>query len=62
MEWADLIFVMEKSHLVKLSRDFRAQLKNKKIVVLGILDKYRYMDSELVELLEELVPPHLGMA
>jgi len=53
---------MEKSHLVKLSRDFRAQLKNKKIVVLGILDKYRYMDSELVELLEELVPPHLGMA
>jgi predicted protein tyrosine phosphatase len=57
--WADLIFVMEKSHRAKLSRTFRAHLKNQKIVVLGIPDKYRYMDSELVELLEKLVTPHL---
>jgi predicted protein tyrosine phosphatase len=62
LEWADLIFVMEKSHRVKLSREFRAHLKNQKIVVLGIPDKYRYMDAELVALLEKLVPPHLGMA
>ena len=61
LEWADLIFVMEQSHRVKLSREFRAHLKNQKIVVLGIPDKYRYMDPELVELLEKLVPPHLGM-
>jgi len=52
---------MEQSHRVKLSREFRAHLKNQKIVVLGIPDKYRYMDSELIELLEKLVPPHLGM-
>jgi hypothetical protein len=51
-----------KAHRAKLSRKFRSDLKNQKIVVLGIPDKYRYMDSELVELLERLVPPHLGMA
>jgi len=55
LEWADLIFVVEKSHRVKLSKEFRAHLKNQKIVVLGIPDKYRYMDPELVELLEKLV-------
>jgi predicted protein tyrosine phosphatase len=62
LEWAEVIFVMEKSHRVKLSRKFRAHLKNQKIVVLGIPDRYRYMDPELVALLERLVPPHLGMA
>ncbi len=60
--WADVIFVMERKHRTKLSRKFRSDLKNQKIVVLGIADKYQYMDSELVELLERLIPPHLGMA
>jgi predicted protein tyrosine phosphatase len=62
LQWAEVIFVMERKHRAKLSRKFRSDLKNQKIVVLGIPDKYRYMDSELVELLERLVPPHLGMA
>jgi predicted protein tyrosine phosphatase len=61
LRWAEVIFVMERKHRTKLSRKFRSDLKNQKIVVLGIPDKYRYMDSELVELLERLVPPHLGM-
>jgi len=59
LEWAEVIFVMEKSHRAKLSRKFRAYLKHQKIVVLGIPDRYRYMDPELVGLLEKLVPPHL---
>ena len=62
LEWAELIFVMEKSQRTKLSRKFRAHLKQQKIVVLGIPDKYRYMDPVLVALFEKLVPPHLGMA
>jgi predicted protein tyrosine phosphatase len=60
LEWADLILVMEKSYRAKPSKQFRSYLKNQKIVVLGIPDKYRYMDTELVGLLEKLVPPHLG--
>jgi predicted protein tyrosine phosphatase len=62
LEWAEVIFVMERKHRMRLSRKFRAYLKHQKIVVLGIPDKYRYMDRELVGLLEKLVPPHLGMA
>jgi predicted protein tyrosine phosphatase len=62
LKWAEIIFVMERKHRSKLSRKFRSDVKNQKIVVSGIPDKYRYMDSELVELLERLVPPHLGRA
>jgi predicted protein tyrosine phosphatase len=62
LEWAEVIFVMEKAQRTKLSRKFHANLKQQKIVVLGIPDKYRYMDPELVALFEKLVPPHLGMA
>lgn len=62
LQWAEVIFVMERKHRTKLSRQFRSDLKNQKIVVLGIPDTYRYMDLELVELLEKLVPPHLGTA
>ena len=61
LAWAEVIFVMEKSHRAKLSRHFRAFLKDQKVVVLGIPDKYRYMDPLLVALLEKLVPPHLGL-
>ena len=62
LEWAEVIFVMERKHRAKLSRKFRACLKHQKVVVLGIPDKYRYMDPELVALFEKLVPVHLGMA
>jgi predicted protein tyrosine phosphatase len=60
LKWADVILVMERKHRMKLSRKFRSHPKHQKIVVLGILDKYRYLDAELVALLEKLVPPHLG--
>jgi predicted protein tyrosine phosphatase len=52
---------MEQSHRRKLSKKFRQYLKNQKIVVLGIPDKYEYMDPRLVKLFEKLVPPHLGL-
>jgi predicted protein tyrosine phosphatase len=61
LAWADVIFVMEKSHRNKLLKQFRASVKNQKIVVLGITDDYEFMDPRLVRLFERLVPPHLGM-
>lgn len=57
--WADLIFVMEARQRQKLTRQFRAQLKNKQIVCLDIADEYDYMDPELVRLLERKVSPFL---
>jgi predicted protein tyrosine phosphatase len=56
---ADLIFVMEKAHRAKLNRRFGSRLKGKKLVCLDIPDEYRYMQPELVALLEARVIPHL---
>ncbi len=59
VEWADLIFVMEKAHREKLNRKFKRHLNRQRVVVLGIPDNYRYMDSVLVELLETKVASYL---
>jgi predicted protein tyrosine phosphatase len=59
LSWAEVIFVMERNHRNKLLKHFRANIKNQKIVVLGITDDYDYMDERLVRLFEALVPRHL---
>jgi predicted protein tyrosine phosphatase len=52
IEWADVIFVMEKAHKRKLSVRFKAHLDGKRIVCLNIPDEYEFMQPELVKLLE----------
>ncbi|MFN4360437.1 MAG: low molecular weight protein tyrosine phosphatase family protein [Hylemonella sp.] len=59
LEWAELIFVMEPEHKDKLSDRFKDHLRGKRVVCLGILDHYKYMDPALVKLLRIKVPPHL---
>ena len=55
IEWADIIFVMEKTHRSKLSRKFKRHLGGKRVVCLDIADNYEYMDPELAKLLETKV-------
>jgi len=59
IEWADIIFVMEKSQRTKLSKQFRKNLNGKRVVCLDIVDKYTYMQPELVALLEKRIEPLL---
>lgn len=59
LEWADLIFVMEKAHRNRLSSRFRQHLGKTKVICLDIPDDYDYMDPDLVTLLEAKVPRHL---
>ena len=59
LEWADLVFVMEETHRRKLSLQFGAHLKAKRIVCLDIRDEFRYMDPALVEMLKQKVSPFL---
>lgn len=59
VEWADLIFVMEKAHRAKLQKRFRAQLKSARVVCLDIPDDYALMDPALIQLLHARVTPHL---
>jgi predicted protein tyrosine phosphatase len=59
IDWADLIFVMERTHRSKLSAKFKNALGRAKVVCLDIPDDFSYMDQRLVALLELRVTPHL---
>ena len=59
IEWADIVFVMEKSQRNKVSRKFKSLIKNKKLVCLDIPDKFERMDPVLVRLLESKVSKHI---
>lgn len=59
IEWADIIFVMEVTHRKRLMTAFRNQLRQKRLIVLGIRDQYNTMDPQLISLLEAKVGPHL---
>ncbi|CAN7672124.1 low molecular weight protein tyrosine phosphatase family protein [Rhizobium sp. LjRoot254] len=59
VEWANVIFVMEKSHLNKVRRKFKKHLNNKRVICLNIPDDYDFMDPALVKLLEARVPRYL---
>ena len=59
LQWADLIFVMERAHRSKLSARFQPYLAGKRVVCLDIPDDYEFMDRELIELLRSKVPRHL---
>jgi predicted protein tyrosine phosphatase len=59
IEWADVVFVMEQKHRKRVNDRFKSLLRNKKVVVLGIPDKYDYMDADLIDLLKLKVLPYL---
>lgn len=60
IQQADIIFIMEKSHRSKLSKNFQPWLKGKRVICLDIPDEYQYMQPALVELLKKKVLPLLG--
>jgi predicted protein tyrosine phosphatase len=57
--WADIIFVMEKTHRSRLGGKFRRYLNGKRVICLDIPDDYDYMQPELVKLLEAKAGPFL---
>jgi predicted protein tyrosine phosphatase len=59
IEWADIILVMEKAHRDRLNKKFRHVLAGKRIAVLGIPDKYEFMDEELIRILKLRCRPYL---
>ncbi len=61
IQWADVIFVMEEKHQSRLKAEFTRLLENKTMHVLDIPDEYKYMDPELVTLLEQSVESLLGL-
>jgi predicted protein tyrosine phosphatase len=62
IEWADMIVVMEKAHRSKVQSRFRSSLKSKRLICLDIPDNYKFMDPELVQLLERKMKVHLPVS
>lgn len=59
LNWANVIFVMEKKHKTRLMEKFRQETQGKMIIVLEIEDRYPFMDAELIENLKQSVEPYL---
>ena len=61
VEWADAICVMEKKHRSRLLAGLGWALTGKPIHVLDIPDEYKFMDPELVQILQSAVGQALGI-
>ena len=59
VEWADIIFVMERAHRARLQRRFKPHLKRARVICLDIPDDYAFMQPEMVALLKKKVGPFL---
>lgn len=59
IDWADIIFAMEKKHKQRLKENFPALTDDKQIVVLDIPDEYKYMDNELIDIIKTSVTFYL---
>jgi predicted protein tyrosine phosphatase len=58
--WADLIFVMEKSHLRRLRQKYPEALQGKKVITLHIPDEYVFMQAELLAELRGKLEAHVA--
>ena len=59
VEWAEIIFVMERVHQDRLASRFQRHLRHQRVVCLDIPDAYDFMDPMLVQLLKVKVTPFL---
>ena len=55
LEWANMIFVMEKAHKVMLAALFAANLASKRVICPGIRDNYKFIEPAQVKLLKSKV-------
>jgi predicted protein tyrosine phosphatase len=60
LEWADIVFTMDDEQQRDLSDMFPGHAALERIVCLGILDRYAFLDPELVTLLRERTAAHLA--
>ncbi|MEM8848981.1 MAG: phosphotyrosine protein phosphatase [Pseudomonadota bacterium] len=49
VEWADVIFVMERRQAKRLKAQFNDLLAHRRVVLLDIADRYAFMEPDLVE-------------
>ncbi len=60
LDWADIIFVMEKRNKERIFQKFPGAT-SKKIILLDIEDDYPYMDEELINEIQSKVNSYLSL-
>jgi predicted protein tyrosine phosphatase len=60
LEWADVVFVMEREHKATLRSRF-SHIELPPVEVLDVPDEYEYMDVHLQEMLRLTLDPELAM-
>lgn len=61
IEWADIIFAMEKKHKQRMKEKFPLLNSDEKTIVLDIPDEYQYMDLELIDYIRSGVSAYLEL-
>jgi len=59
IDWANVIFVMERKHKAILKQNFPTAIKDKQIVLLDIADEYSFGDEDLVNILKTALAGYL---
>lgn len=59
LDWADVVFVMERKHRDILKQRFASAVAGNGIVVLDIEDDYQFNDPELVGILQVVLGDYL---
>ncbi len=59
--WADVIFVMEKSHINRMRRKYPEALEDKRVITLLIPDDYIFMQPELLDELRCKLAPYIDL-
>lgn len=59
LDWADVVFVMEKNHRNRIYKRFRDKAKSKRITCLYIEDIYEPMEDSLIAELRYKLSPYL---
>jgi predicted protein tyrosine phosphatase len=60
LEWAEVVFVMEREHKATLRSRF-SRIELPPVEVLDVPDEYEYMDIHLQEMLRLTLDPELAM-
>jgi predicted protein tyrosine phosphatase len=59
IQWADIVFVMEKKHKNRLISKFTRLMDNKTLHILDIPDEYQFMDEDLISHLDDVMEQYL---
>jgi predicted protein tyrosine phosphatase len=59
VDWADIIFAMERKHQDILKQNFSSELRGKIIIILDIEDNYPLNDPQLIEILKTCLSDYL---